>query len=159
LLVFTVSACELLSMERTPTEADIRAWRALQPFVDSCGEITGVYQNIDVDSVVFHCRGGVESEPELWRQLRERSAAVGWVEDSKERASGVVRTFQRLVPRRGAEQFSSSEELRIAWAGDRIVVGYVQADHPGEPTPVRETSEGRFAEKSIWPRFAELLSP
>jgi hypothetical protein len=38
-----------------------------------------------------------------------------------------------------------------------VILGYVQADHLGEPTPVSEASEGRFAEKSIWPRFNALL--
>ena len=143
--------CELISMERIPTDADVRTWRALQPFVVACGEIRGVNQNIDVDSVVFYCRAVDASQAEFWRQIRERSSAVGWVEDSKGTTRGPVKTFQRLEPRRGQEQFSSSEEIRVAWTADRVVVGYVQADHSSEPTPVREVSEGRFAEKSIWP--------
>ena len=156
-LAFLVSACELMSNDRIPTEDDVRGWSALQPVVAACGEIRGVYQNVDVDSVVFYCRPRNGSEAEFWRQVRERSSAAGWVEDNTA-ASGPVKTFQRLQPRRGQQQLSSSEEIRVAWIDNRILVGYVQADHSSDPRPVRETSEGRFAEKSIWPHFIGLLS-
>lgn len=159
ILAFMLTACgEPMSMERIPTEAEIRRWTALQAFVAACGEITGVYQNIDVDSVVFYCRPLDTSEAEFWRNLRERSSAASWVEDSKATTGGQAKTFQRLQPRRGEAQFSSSEEIRLAWTPERVVVGYVQADHFGEPAPVSHALEGRFAEKSIWPRFSALLA-
>jgi hypothetical protein len=71
LLAFAVAACDPISMERVPSEAKIRAWDALKPFVAGCGEIRGVYQNLDVDSVVFHCHRRFESESEFWRLIAE----------------------------------------------------------------------------------------
>jgi hypothetical protein len=143
--------------ERIPTEVDIRGWNALQPFVAKGVKIQGVYQNLDVDSVVFQYAPAADSEAEFWRQVRERSVAAGWVEDNETPSVRAVRVFQRSTRRREQEQSSSSEETRVAWTRDRVIVGYVQADHMGEPKPVREASEGKFAEKTIWPRFKALL--
>lgn len=158
LLAFAVAACDPMSMEQVPSEAQIRAWDALKPFVAGCGEIRGVYQNLDVDSVVFHCRCRFESESEFWRLIAQQASPEGWIEDTAILGVVPIKTFQRLEGRRGQQQFSSSEETRVAWTPQRVIVGYVQADHSGEPTPVGKTGEGAFAERSVWPQFNRLLA-
>ena len=154
-----VSACgPFMSMERVPTEADVRAWRALEPFVENCGAISGIYQNLDIDSVVLRCRPLDRiTEAEFWRAIATASSAAGWVEERAATEPVETKVFERLATRQGREQFSGSEEIRIAWTPEHIAVGYVQADHAGDPKPVRDSSEGKFAEQTIWPRFNKLL--
>jgi hypothetical protein len=157
-LAVAAMACDPMSMERIPSEAEIRNWDALKPFVAGCGEIRGVYQNLDVDSVVFHCDSRFESESEFWRLIAQQAIVEGWVEGTTITGGSVIKSFQRLEGRRGQQQFSSSEETRVAWTPQRVIVGYVQADHSGEPMPVGKTGEGAFAETSVWPQFNRLLS-
>jgi hypothetical protein len=159
LLLSAVSAaCN--TVERVPADTDIREWAVLQPFVLHPISITGVYQNLDVDAVVFHYRSKLTDEGQFWRQLRQQAQGAGWLPTNRSGSDGGSRAyeaFQRLKPK-GELMFASAEELRIAFLRNRIVVAYVQSDQSGQPKPVSQASEGRYADRYIWPRFFELLS-
>jgi hypothetical protein len=147
-------------MERVPTAAEIQEWSALRPFVIQPSSITGVYQNSDVDSVVFHYSTRLTDQAAFWRELHNQARSSGWVHvvgAAETNGTREYETFQRLAPRRDL-WFSSAEELRVAYRRDRIVVGYVQSDQQGEPKPVSQASEGRFAVQEVWRRFMALLS-
>ena len=160
-----VAACTLastacISMERVPTASEIREWRALEPFVLQPASVTGVYRNIDIDSIVFHYRANVTTEREFWRTVREQAAAAGWQHVDDVESSSTPRkyeTFQRLKPK-GELFFSGAEELRIAYSLTRVVVAYVQSDQLGDPEPVSQASTGGFADREIWSRFTRLLA-
>jgi len=152
-------ACELVSMERVPTANEIRERLELKPFVVRPIDITGVYENIDIDSAVFHYRSSITGQPEFWRELRQGAQLAGWVQSEDPACTGRSReceVFQRFK-RNGELWFSSAEEVRVAFAPSRIVVGYVQSDQEGDPKPVHKATEGRFADEQIWPRFIRLL--
>ncbi len=149
-----------IAMERVPSADEIQKWSALQPFVIQPSSITGVYQNIDTDSVVFHYSTRLTDPTAFWRELHNQARSSGWVHlaaAAETNSSREYETFQRLAPR-GELWFSSAEELRVAYRRDRIVVGYVQSDQQGDPKPVSQASEGRFANRELWPRFMALLS-
>ena len=155
LAVLSVACAE---MERVPASTEIQESQPLQPFLVSPVAITGVYQNLDVDSLVFHYTSRIRDETEFWRQLEQQAQSNGWAHTGNGRLDRgqAYRTFERLKPR-GELSFSSAEELRIAYHPDRIAIAYVQSDQHGQPGPVAEASEGRFADDRIWPRFASLV--
>jgi hypothetical protein len=149
-------ACDTPEMERIPTEEELRNWPVLQPFLLSPESLSGVYRNLDVDCVVFHYRSSLPTEQVFWQQVEQRAAAQRWSAASG--GEGTYRTYQRLVPR-GSMGFSSAEETRIGYVAGRVVVGYVQSDQWREtPRPVAEASEGRFAERNVWPKFKSVMS-
>jgi len=147
-------ACHVVEMERIPTEGDIRSWEALRPFIVQADALTGVYQNLDVDSVVFTYRSKA-SEAEFWQELGTLAVTEGWAPLPGPTAS--LRRYSRLRSQ-GSLTFSSSEELRVSYSASRVVVGYVQSDQDGAPRPVAEASEGRFAAKHVWPRFEAAVT-
>ena len=159
-IAWTVACVSCISMDRIPSASEIREWPALEPFVLQPAAVTGVYQNIDIDSVVFHYTTNLTAEDEFWRTLQQQAALAGW-----QHVEGVAsvphlrkyETFLRLKPK-GELGFSSAEELRIAYSPTRVVVAYVQSDQNGNPKPVSQASEGRFADREIWPRFSQLVS-
>ena len=155
LVVGALLACDTPDMERIPTDEELRTWPVLKPFLMSAESLTGVYRNLDVDCAVFHYRSSLPTE-QFWRQIEESATAQGWTPlPNGERK---YRTYQRLVPR-GSMGFSSAEEARIAYVAGRVVVGYVQSDQWSEnPGPVAQSSEGRFAERQVWPKFDSLMS-
>ena len=117
-----------------PSADEIQKWSALQPFVIQPSSITGVYQNIDIDSVVFHYSTRLTDPTAFWRELHNQARSSGWVHlaaAAETNSSREYETFQRLAPR-GELWFSSAEELRVAYRRDRIVVGYVQSDQQGD---------------------------
>jgi len=157
-IVLAILSGACVEMERVPTPTEITSWPSLQPFLLRPTIVTGVYRNLDIDSVVFHYTSEIRDETEFWRQLKLQAQAAGWVHrDRRSSDRGeTYETFER-VKKRGELWFSSAEELRIAFQLDRIAVAYVQSDQEGQPKSVAEESEGRFADEQIWPRFAELL--
>lgn len=159
-IVWTVACVSCISMDRIPSASEIREWPALDPFVLQPAAVTGVYQNIDIDSVVFHYTTNLTTEDEFWRILQQQAASAGWQRVDRVASTRQLRkyqTFQRLRPR-GELGFSSAEELRVAYSPARVVVAYVQSDQNGDPKPVSQASEGRFADREIWPRFDQLAS-
>ena len=147
-----------VEMERVPPSAEIQESQALQPFLVSPVAITGVYQNRDVDAVVFHYTSSIRDESEFWRRIEQQVQSAGWVnaKGGRHDPGQLYRSFERLKAQ-GELSFSSAEELRIAYHADRIAVAYIQSDQNGPPRPVAEASEGRFADDQIWPRFASLV--
>jgi hypothetical protein len=159
-LVLSAASVGCAEMERIPTHTEIREWPALQPFVLDPSSMTGVYRNIDVDAVVFHYESKITDEAQFWRQLRQQAHEAGWLLAKRPEAgdgSRAYQAFQRLK-QKGELMFASAEELRVAFLRDRVVVAYVQSDQSGEPKPVSQAAEGRFANRQIWPRFLKLLS-
>ena len=148
-------ACTAPDMERVPTQEDIRSWVALQPFIIQSERVVGVYQNLDVDCVVFHYHSTAPAEEAFWRELEQRARSEGWAPASP--GAGLQRAYRRLKPS-GSPYLSSAEELRIAYSPSRVVVGYVQSDQNGDPKPVAEAAEGRFAERHVWPKFNALVA-
>lgn len=155
LAALTVACVE---MERVPTATEIQQWQALQPFVLQADSITGVYRNHDVDAVVFEYNSNVGDVTEFWRLLQEGARSAGWAQatDGAVQRDSRYQMFYRFKPK-GELWFSSAEELRVAYQSGRVAVAYVQSDQDGDSKPVK-ASEGRFAEKHIWPRFFDLLS-
>ena len=159
-LTWSAVSAACIQMERIPADTQIREWPALQPFVLHPNAITGVYRNFDVDAVVFHYTSKITDEAAFWRQLRQQAQEAGWLPAEGPEAGNSSRAyeaFQRLKPK-GEWMFASAEELRVAFLRDRVVVAYVQSDQRGEPKPVSQAAEGRFANRQIWPRFLKLLS-
>ena len=147
-----------VAMERIPTADEIRRSSAVQPFLVEYEELTGVYQNLDVDSLVFRYR--TSSRPDaFWTALSRAAVQSGWDERLHSRTPG-QRAFDRLKPK-GGLGFSSAEEVRVGVRGNLVVVGYVQSDQNGErPVPVERANEGQWAQSRLWPRFAsELAAP
>ena len=68
-----------IAMERVPSADEIQKWSALQPFVIQPSSITGVYQNIDTDSVVFHYSTRLTDPTAFWRELHNQARSSGWV--------------------------------------------------------------------------------
>lgn len=149
--VISLTGCK----SRIPSCDDIRAQKALTTFLVDDTSIRGVYQNVDVDSLVFTYKTSVAAEGDFWQQLVRSVKGSGWYELGPK---GEVRQFERTSSR-GNAMFSSAELLRIAYLSDkrRVVVGYVQADSSEENISFSETDEAGWAEKVIWPRFEELL--
>ena len=141
---------------RTPSPADIKAYKAVTPFLIRETSIRGVYWNIDVDSLVFTYTTSIAVEEDFWQRLAERIKGSQWHELEP---GGRIRQFERTLPR-GEAMFSSAEHLRIAYLDDKrtVVVAYVQADSSEEETSFSETNEARWADKWIWPMFDELLA-
>ena len=153
-------SCMTDSMERVPSADEIRKWPSLAPFVVEAASVTGVYQNIDIDSVVFHYITNVTAEGEFWRTVQRQAASAGWQHVDRVVSTPQLHkyeTFQRLKPK-GELFFSSAEELRVAYTPARVVVAYMQSDQIGDPEPVSQASESRFADREIWPRFSQLTS-
>ena len=162
LLIITcaVASMSCVSMDRIPSASEIRNWPALEPFLVEAASVTGVYQNVDIDSVVFYYSTTLTAENVFWCILNQRAVLAGWRHIDGVGSTYEVRkyeTFQRLKPR-GELGFSSAEELRVAYSPARVVVAYVQSDQNGDPKPVSQVSEGRFADQEIWPRFKELVA-
>jgi hypothetical protein len=153
--MLAVAACTPhVDTERVPTEGDIRSWSTIQPFLVEAVHITGVYENDDIDSILFHYRSTASGGQAFWHQVDERATAEGWV-GAPEGQLG-HKTYYRLRPR-GQAMVSSAEEVRVLYTPSRVVVGWIQSDQPGEPRPVAESSEGRFAERVLWPKFEALV--
>jgi hypothetical protein len=161
LIGLAVVSVSCISMERTPSASDVRRFTAVEPFVVQPTGVTGVYQNVDIDSVVFYYVTNLASDKEFWQAVKQQATLAGWqhVDDAAAGSSQprAYEAFQRLK-RKGELRFASAEELRIAYTPIRVVVAYVQSDHIGAPTPVSQTAEGRFADREIWSRFTQLLS-
>ena len=164
LLLGTSLAAALVGCKsRIPTAADIKAYQALDPFLVAETDIRGVYENIDVDSLVFTYTTSVASEDELWKRLEENLRGSRWEELAKR---GAVRQFERTY-RRGETApgrpdmplFSSAELMRIAYLPRtrEVVVGYIQADCSEEEVSFRDTAESRWGDRFIWPQFDRLL--
>ena len=159
-LAWAVACASCMSMDRVPSAGEIRRWPALEPFVLQPAAVTGVYQNIDIDSVVFHYSTSLTAENEFWRTLKEQAALAGWRHVDGAAPLSQPREYERFqrLKTKGELGFSSAEELRIAYSPTRVVVAYVQSDQNGDPRPVSQASEGRFADREIWPRFNQLVS-
>jgi hypothetical protein len=54
LVAASTTGCDFLSMEKVPTEEIVR--RSMGQFLVKPDQIKGKYQNLDVDSLVFHLR-------------------------------------------------------------------------------------------------------
>src|SRR5688500_11841041 len=122
-ITWAVASMSCISMDRVPSASEIRKWPALEAFVVEPASVTGVYQNMDVDSVVFHYGTNVTAEGEFWRILQRQAAAAGWQHVDGVASSRQLRkyqTFQRLKPK-GELWFSSAEELRVSYSPSRVV--------------------------------------
>lgn len=160
LLTVTFAGCEFMSMETVPKPEIIKKW--MGDFLIEPDQITGVYRNIDVDSLVFTYKTGVRTRPDFENAL---SSAL---QNSKWRQSTNVteymefrRSFQKgetSEDRPDMAIFSSFEVARLAFAPDSrtVVVAYVQADASEKVTCFESTGEGKWADRVIWPKFNEL---
>lgn len=152
--LLALARCDITNVEGVPSAADVRARRQVTPFIVGAGEIEGLYDNADVDAVVFSYAPTVPDN-EFWSMLRRSAAGEGWKESSD---SSTYVTFERFSPPQGTANISGSEEVRIALTGRHVLVAWVQTDHVGEPRRVRDSSEGRYASDRIWPQFEKHRS-
>ena len=149
----TFVACDITNVEGVPSPADVRGRRQVAPFIVGTGEIEGLYNNVDVDAVVFSYE--LMAPQDFWRAVRQRAAGGGWQETAD---SARYVTFERFSPAQGTLNMSGSEEVRVALIGRRVLVAWVQTDHFGEPRRIRDSSEGEYASDRIWPQFEKHLS-
>ena len=103
--LFVFAGCDITNVEGVPSAADVRARRQVAPFIVGTGEIEGLYDNVDVDAVVFS-HALTEPSNEFSSLLRRRAAAEGWRESSE---SSTYVTFERFSPPRGTANMSGSE--------------------------------------------------
>lgn len=148
-------------MERVPSSDGIRNHKVLSPFLLEAVEIRGVYQNLDVDSVVFSYTTSVPSADQLWERLDSVLKDSAWREID---GSNSIRRYERRFSkgkvgsdRPDTAMFSSAEEIRIGYTQGRVIIAYVQADSSKEDTSFAATSEAKWAETVIWPKFEALL--
>ena len=149
-----------LSMERIPTSAEIKNNKVLSQFLIEADEVQGHYQNMDVDSVVFSYSTRVQPEDAFWQKLNASLQGTSW---KAMQPIGAVHRFERRFARGKGQgertdmaMFSSAEETRISYQHGRVVVAWVQADSSIEETSFAETSEARFADGVVWPKFEAL---
>jgi len=160
ILAVFVTGCTVITMEETPTPEVIEKW--MGDFLIEPDQITGVYRNLDVDSLVFTYKTESTTAPAF------EDALSSALQNSKWRRSQNVtdciefrRSFQkgeRSDDRPDMAMFSSFEVAKLALAPDNttVVVAYVQADGSGDETCFENTGEAKWADQVIWPKFDKL---
>lgn len=139
-------------MGGVPSAESLLARKALAPFLVQPAEVTGVYENSDVDAVVFHYASSTESEHRFWQEIRREAGAQAWVERSP---GPGYSAFERRTE--FAQGRWGLEVVRIHFSPSRVAVGIVQTDHCGDSSSVSGTAETRYAAERIWPRFEALM--
>ena len=157
LILIILQGCEFLSMERTPSSSDVLAWTDLHPFILNKTNVHGVYQNLDIDSMVFYYEASAYNDASFWNDIMHSSSSEHWKETGKR---GVFRIFERYDGPRGSNRIYSSEQIRIYFDSKRRVakIAYVQIDGMGKPVLFADNdTQIRFANKKLWPKFMELI--
>jgi len=139
--------------DQVPGAQSIRGWKALAPFIIADENLTGVYQSNDVDALVFFYSTKMPG-PKFTHDVNDLALAAGWKRSS---SAGPVVVYERFFRPHGSLSVSGSEEARIAYQNGRVAVAWVQADHMGQPIPVSQSSEGRFASENVWPEFDAIV--
>ena len=156
--VLMACSCGFLpEMERVPSSSELLQYKFLQPFNISPEEVTGAYQNRDIDSLVYFYSTKITDENVFWKIVVSGSKESGW---SQLPTQNQTKRFQRFYGPRGPFRSSGSEEIRI-WFNSKkrmVAVAWVQADMTGKPLPVSETQpEAQFADQEIWPRLNRII--
>ncbi|MBI5503988.1 MAG: hypothetical protein HY899_04255 [Deltaproteobacteria bacterium] len=132
-------------------------------FLVSADQIQGVYRNLDVDSLVFTYSSRVDGEAAFWSGLEAGLRSSRWTETVRR---GAMREYRRSYPKGEGDAerpdmaiFSSFEVARVFFDGKAktVVMAYVQADGSSEDTKFEDTGESKWAEKTIWPGFRDLV--
>lgn len=151
LLVSLFTSCDFPDMETVPSAETIRSWDALQPFLVAEKGITGIYQNFDVDSLIFHYSTSYKDERNLLEAIRGNIKETRWGEASDDTCPyyQFERRFEKGEEnpnRPGMSLCPSTEILRITFFQDRdiVVVGYLQSDGG---------SELQWSERFLWPQY------
>lgn len=131
-------------------------------FLIESGQITGVYQNLDVDSLIFTYSTAVKTKAEFEKALSSALQDSNWQRSTTDIAfvefRRSFRKGEKSEDRPDMAIFSSFEVTRLAFAPERgvVVVAYVQADSSGDVSHFEDTGNGKWAKKVIWPKFNEL---
>jgi hypothetical protein len=148
-------------MERVPSSSEIQNAPVWSQFLVEADDIRGSYQNLDVDCVVFSYSTGVQSADAFWQKLNSSLKGTSWKEIEP---TGSVKRFERRFAKgKGKGErtdmaiFSSAEQTRVSYKQGRVIVAWVQADSSKDETSFAETSEARFADKVVWPKFQALI--
>ena len=102
--IILTNACNLASVNRVPSAGDVQSWEEVQSFIVAESELTGVYQNTDVDAVIFTYRTKLP-ESEFLKQLAQRAEVAGW----SLTAATSVQIYERFSPRKSNTGFFGSE--------------------------------------------------
>lgn len=155
LLISLFASCNSLDMETVPSAETIRSWKAIRPFLIAEKGITGIYQNFDVDSLIFIYSSSHKDERQLLEAIRGNITETKWREASNDACS--YHQFERRF-KMGEENpnrpdmslFPSTEILRITLFPDRsiIVVGYLQSNGGAEL---------QWGERVLWPRYNKQI--
>lgn len=156
------SGCSWLSMEDIPSEEGIRKWRSTRPFIIEPVSITGIYRNMDMDAIVFRYVTTL-NEDVFWERLQSGLRETKWWRVSNQPGT---QTYERIfskndnaADRPDMAPFFSIEHLKIAYSttDHRVTIGCIQADFSEDPIDFAGTDAAKWAEKIIWPRFAQAL--
>lgn len=160
MLAATLGGCDALNMDSVPDEKVIREW--VGPFLVEADQIKGVYRNLDVDSLVLTYHTAAKTEKDFSDALSSALKNTRW--KKAEDVTDLIefrRSFKKgeqSAERPDMAMFASFEVVRLGFdpRGGTVVVAYVQADESSNVSRFEDTSEGRWAEKAIWPKFNEL---
>ena len=145
--------CDFLNMEYIPEAGQLRANHSTFLIDDS--NLQGVYANQDVDSVLFKYMSTAKNEEAFWANLNMNAQAGGWKHVEQQ---DTFCRYERIIARPG--QYSSAEDVRVAYNKKTrgVVVVWVQADESDVPKTFADTSESKWAERVIWPKFKKLIN-
>ena len=160
MLVAFLAGCSLVTMEEVPSPELIKKW--MGPFLIESDQIKGVYRNLDVDSMVFTYRTSVTTEERFLVSLASSLAGSTWQRETNAMAFIEFRRGfskgETAPDRPDMTMFASLEVARLSFnpTNHTVVVAYVQSDSVKNIDRFEDTSEGKWAERTIWPKFNEL---
>jgi peptide methionine sulfoxide reductase MsrB len=153
----------MMNGEDIPSEACIRRWKAVQPFMIEPRQLTGIYRNREIDAIIFHYSTNAATE-QFWASLQSNIQETKWriVTETPETRE-YERQFSKgeISPERSDMAiFSSAEKLKIDYLASMgmAIVAYVQADSSAAHIGFDDTREARWAAEELWPRFNTALN-
>lgn len=159
-LTMLFTGCSIITMEQVPSTDLIKKW--MGSFLIEADQIKGVYRNLDIDSVVFTYRTGATTEQDFAESLVDNLADSKWQRQTE--VTDFIE-FRRVFAKGDttAERpdmaiFTSLELVRLSFnpTNRTVTVAYVQADTSKNVSRFEETGEGKWAERTIWPKFDQL---
>lgn|GEM_PF-6341077 len=159
-LVVALAGCDFLNMEAVPSPEAIEHWAG--EFLIEADQIEGVYENLDVNSVIYTYKTGIRTRPDFEKALLSALQATKWRrstnvteylefhrsywpgENSEDRP--IILRFYRVAVARHA----FNPESRT------VIVALAETDTIKRNATFESTTPGKWAKKKFWPRFDAL---
>ena len=150
-MLWAISACDMPRVDYIPIqETVINHYSSL---LNGASEITGIYGNHDVDSILFSYK---TNSKDFFNIITSMLSDERWMQEKKEKNEVIMVRYNE--PEFTYADFNSLEIVKIYNIDNLVCVGYIQLDSKNKIDISSETAETAWVKKHFWPKYEQCKS-